>query len=118
MIVLTVMFLFDEWPLLPLTPLHVLPFLVFPIILPDMQPAILYNLRQIIQCIRDKPKKERPVAMFPSWHDICKIKITNNPLQHISTKFMFTSSKSDIFCFNIQTTVMKITTCNKDIALN
>lgn len=33
------MFLFTEWSLLPLTPLHVLTFLIFPIIFLDRLPA-------------------------------------------------------------------------------
>ena len=37
--VLTVMFLFTEWSLLPLTPLHVSTFLIFPIIFLDRLPA-------------------------------------------------------------------------------
>jgi len=53
--VLTVIFLFGEWPLMLLTPLHVLPFLVlFPIILLDMQPKI--NDWQIIKCFHEQSK--------------------------------------------------------------
>ena len=37
--VLTVMFLFTGWSLLPLTPLHVLTFLILPIMLLDRLPA-------------------------------------------------------------------------------
>ena len=57
------MFLFDEWPWLPLTPLHVLPFLVlFPIILLDMQPNI--KDLQIIQCLLYTEKIKKSEAFF------------------------------------------------------